>query len=191
MKIALGCDHTGVALKAALKTYLESRMIPYEDFGTFTEESTDYPRIAEKVCKAILSGGFDRGILICGTGVGMSIAANKFNGIRAVVCSEPYSAIMARRHNNANVLCMGARVVAPGLATLICEGWLNAAYEGGRHQRRLDMITRIEQRNSLPAAPAAEKTSPAEESGITANPTEKHEPTSSQDTQPLSPSGTV
>ena len=189
MKIAIGCDHTGIALKEALKTYLDSRMIPYEDFGTFTEESTDYPRIAEKVCKAILSGGFDRGILICGTGVGMSIAANKFNGIRAVVCSEPYSAILARRHNNANVLCMGARVVAGGLATLICEGWLNAAFEGGRHQRRIDIITRIEQRNSPPGFSQADKVNANEEPSSASDSTDKPKP--NQDTQPLSPSGGV
>ena len=144
MKIAIGSDHAGLALKEALKAYLDSRMIPYEDFGTHTQESCDYPRIAEIVCKAILSSEFDRGILICGTGIGMSIAANKFAGIRAVACSEPYSAILSRRHNNSNVLCFGARVVGAGLATLITEGWINAAYEGGRHQRRLDIITRIE-----------------------------------------------
>lgn len=149
MKIAIGCDHSALALKETIKSYLESRMIPFEDFGSFTSESSDYPRIAELVSKAILSGQFDRGILICGTGVGMSIAANKFSGIRAVVCSEPYSAILAKRHNNANVLCFGARVVAGGLATLITEGWLNASFEGERHQRRIDMITRIEQRNYL------------------------------------------
>jgi ribose 5-phosphate isomerase B len=183
MKIAIGCDHAGVALKEVLKAYLDSRMIPYEDFGTFTEESTDYPRIAEKVCKAILSGGFDRGILICGTGVGMSIAANKFNGIRAAACSEPYSAIMARRHNNANVLCIGARVVAGGLATLICEGWLNAAFEGERHQRRLDIITRIEQRNSLPGPSQVNETNAKEESQSASN--VKDEPKPDQDTQPL------
>ena len=151
MKIAIGCDHTALALKETIKNYLDSRMIPYEDFGTFTSESADYPRIAELVSKAILSGQFDRGILICGTGIGMSIAANKFPGIRAAAVSEPYSAILARRHNNANVLCIGARVVAGGLATLITEGWLNASFEGNRHQRRIDMITRIEQRNFLPS----------------------------------------
>ena len=161
MKLAIGCDHSGIELKNVLKNYLDSRLIPYEDFGTDSPESCDYPRIAEKVCKAILSGQFDRGILICGTGIGMSIAANKFSGIRAAACSEPYSAILAKRHNNANVLCVGARVVASGLATLIAEGWLNAAYEGDRHQRRLDMITRIEQRNAIPAySPGTDTPSP-------------------------------
>jgi len=151
MRIAIGCDHTGLALKETIKKYLDSRMIPYEDFGAFTSESADYPRIAEIVSKAILSGQFDRGILICGTGIGMSIVANKFPGIRAAAVSEPYSAILARRHNNANVLTFGARVVAGGLASLIVEGWLNASFEGERHQRRVDMITRIEQRNHAPA----------------------------------------
>jgi ribose 5-phosphate isomerase B len=153
MKIAIGSDHAGLALKEALKAYLDSRMIPYEDFGTHTQESCDYPRIAEIVCKAILSSEFDRGILICGTGIGMSIAANKIPNIRAAACSEPYSAILSKRHNNSNVLCMGARVVASGLATLITEGWLNASYEGERHQRRVDMLTRIEQRYAIPVVP--------------------------------------
>lgn len=146
MKISIACDHTGLDLKAVIKAYLDSRLIEYTDFGTDDTERVDYPLFAEKVANAILHGDYERGILICGTGVGMSIAANKFPGIRAGVCSEPYSAILSRRHNNSNVLCLGARVVAHGLATLIVEGWLNAAYEGGRHQRRLDIITRIEQR---------------------------------------------
>jgi len=161
MKIAIGSDHSGVALKDEIKTYLESRKIAYEDLGTYTTDSCDYPRIAEKVCKSILAGGADRGILICGTGIGMSIAANKFKGIRAAACSDPFSAIFSKRHNNANVLCLGARVIAGGLATLLVEGWVNANFEGERHQRRLDMITRLEQRNNVEptmhpeAAPAA------------------------------------
>jgi ribose 5-phosphate isomerase B len=149
MKIAIGCDHSGIALKEEIKAYLDSRKIAYEDLGTYTSDSCDYPRIAEKVCKAILGGAADRGILICGTGVGMSISANKFKGIRAAACSEPFSAIFAKRHNNANVLCLGARVIAGGLATLLVEGWLNAKFEGERHQRRVDMITRLEQRSSV------------------------------------------
>ena len=166
MKLAIGSDHAGLPLKQALIPYLDSRMIPYEDFGTDSPESVDYPRIAEKVCKAILSGQFDRGILICGTGIGMSITANKFPGIRAAAVSEPFSAILneylarlTRMHNNANVLCMGARVVGAGLATLITEGFLNASFEGDRHQRRVDIISRIEQRNQTvmsTSAPAAE-----------------------------------
>lgn len=153
MKIAIGSDHAGFALKEQIKDYLDSRLIEYEDFGTFNEESTDYPRYAEQVSKAIINLGFDRGILICGTGIGMSIAANKFHGIRAVACSEPFSAILSRRHNNSNVLCMGARVIGSGLAMLITEGWLNASYEGGRHERRVGMITRMEQRNQTVVPP--------------------------------------
>ncbi|HOH92329.1 MAG TPA: ribose 5-phosphate isomerase B [Anaerolineaceae bacterium] len=148
MKIAIASDHAGFLLKEQIKNYLDSRLIEYEDFGTHNEESTDYPRYAELVAKAIQSHGFDLGILVCGTGIGMSIAANKFHGIRAAVCSEPFSAILSRRHNNSNVLCMGSRVVGSGLAMLITEGWLNAAYEGGRHERRVGMITRMEQRNA-------------------------------------------
>lgn len=153
MIIALGSDHAGFLLKEQIKNYLDSRLIKYEDFGTNNEESTDYPRYAELVAKAIQSHGFDLGILICGTGVGMSIAANKFHGIRAAVCSEPFSAILSRRHNNSNVLCMGARVVGSGLAMLITEGWLNASYEAGRHERRVGMITRMEQRNATSILP--------------------------------------
>ena len=163
MKIALGSDHAGYLLKEQIKNYLDSRLIEYEDFGTFSEESTDYPRYAELVAKAILNYGFDRGILICGTGIGMSIAANKFPGIRAVVCSEPFSAILSKRHNNSNVLCVGARVVGTGLAMLITEGWLNAAYEGGRHERRLGMITRMEQRNATAISQLSQKDVIAEE----------------------------
>jgi len=172
MRIAIGCDHTGLALKETIKNYLESRMIPFEDFGTFTSESADYPRVAEIVSKAILSGQFDRGILICGTGIGMSIAANKFPGIRAAAVSEPYSAILARRHNNANVLTFGARVVAGGLAALIVEGWLNASFEGERHQRRVDMITRIEQRNQAPTIATQPETTLDPESPNTDEPLE-------------------
>ena len=140
MKLASGCDHSGLELKSTLMNYLDSRLIPYEDFGTFSTESCDYPRIAEKVCKAVLSGQYDRGILICGTGIGMSIAANKFAGIRAAACSEPYSAILAKRHNNANVLCLGARIIGVELAQAIVEAFLEGSFEGGRHQRRIDMI---------------------------------------------------
>lgn len=145
-KIAIASDHTGIDLRSVIKDYLESRKIECFDYGTNNTESCDYPLFAEMVCNSIISGEFNQGILICGTGIGMSIAANKFPGIRAVVCSEPYSAILAKRHNNANVLCMGARVVAYGLATLITEGWLNAVYEEGRHERRLEIIKRIEGR---------------------------------------------
>jgi ribose 5-phosphate isomerase B len=147
MKIAIACDHTGLTLKQAILDYLNSRLIEYSDFGTDSTASCDYPLYAEKVCKAILNSDHDRGILICATGIGMSITANKFIGIRAAACSDAYSGIFSKRHNNANVLCLGAKVVGHGLAILIIEGWLNAAFEGDRHQRRLDIITRIEQQH--------------------------------------------
>lgn len=144
MKIAIACDHTGLSLKHAVLEYLASRSIEYSDFGTDSAESCDYPIYAEKVCKAILNSDFDHGILICATGIGMSITANKFSGIRAAACSDAFSGIFSKRHNDANVLCLGAKVVGQGLAILIIEGWLNATYEGGRHKRRLDIISRIE-----------------------------------------------
>jgi len=146
MKIAIACDHTGLSLKQAVIEYLNSRIIEFHDFGTDSVESCNYPLYAEKVCKAILNSDYDRGILICATGIGMSITANKFSGIRAAACSDAYSGIFSKRHNDANVLCLGAKVVGQGLAILIIEGWLNAAYEGGRHQQRLDIISRIENR---------------------------------------------
>ena len=147
MKVALGCDHRGLDLKRTVKAYLDSRQIAYEDFGTHTSEICDFPLFAEKVSKAVLHGGFTEGVLIGGIGSGMAMTANKFPGIRAVVCTEPYTAIISRRQLDANVLALGARVVASGLAVLIIEGWLNASYEGGRNQRRLDIIKRIEQRH--------------------------------------------
>jgi len=147
MKIAIACDHTGLTLKQAILEYLNSRLIEFTDFGTDSSESCDYPLYAEKVCNAILNSDFDRGILFCATGIGMSITANKFIGIRAAACSDAYSGIFAKRHNNANVLCLGAKVVGQGLGILIIEGWLNAAFESGRHQRRVDIISRIEQQH--------------------------------------------
>ena len=157
MNIALGCDHGGFGLKQEILSYLQQAGYAVNDLGCHSEESVDYPDFAERVCAAIGSRKADRGILICGTGIGMSMAANKIPNIRAAACSEPYSAILSKRHNNSNVLCMGARVVASGLATLITEGWLNASYEGERHQRRVDMLTRIEQRYSIPAVPHVTK----------------------------------
>lgn len=148
MKIALGCDHRGLDLKRTVRAYLASRKIRCEDFGTRTSAVCDYPLIAETVARAVFKGSFTEGILIGGTGAGMSVVANKFAGIRAVVCSDPYSAILSRRQVNTNILTLGSQVVASGLAVLIVEGWVNAKYEGGRHQRRLDIITRIEQRQS-------------------------------------------
>ncbi len=144
MKIAIGNDHAGVDLKNKIINHLTALGHQVANFGTDTAERTDYPLYAEKVVQAVLSEKAVRGILICGSGVGMCISANKFHGIRAVVCSEPYSAVMSRRHNNSNVLCLGARVVGDELAFMIIDDWLASDFEGGRHQQRLDIIKRFE-----------------------------------------------
>lgn len=142
--LVIGSDHIGFPLKEAIKAYLQEQGFDIQDVGAHSAERTDYPRYAEQVAQAILSGSAPRGILICGTGVGMSIAANKIAGIRAVVCSEPYSAAYARMHNDTNVLAFGSRVVALGMAQMIVDAWLQAEYEGGRHNQRLDQIAKLE-----------------------------------------------
>lgn len=144
MKIAIGNDHVACGLKVHIKEYLESQGHEVVDFGTHTAERTDYPLYAYKVAKAVTTGACDKGILICGTGVGISIAANKVPGVRAVVCSEPYSAQLSRQHNDTNILAFGARVVGESLAEMIVDAFLSAEYEGGRHARRVDMIGQIE-----------------------------------------------
>lgn len=144
MKIAIGSDHVGYELKLVIEEFLKEKEITYKDFGAFSNERVDYPDFSIQVANSVASGEYDRGILICGTGVGISIAANKVDGIRAVVCSEPYSALLSRQHNNTNVLAFGSRVVGKDLAKMIVEQWLNGEYEGGRHQRRLDKIGEIE-----------------------------------------------
>lgn len=144
MRIAIGCDHVAYPFKREIMNYLEETGYNYEDFGTFSEERTDYPIYAEKVAKAVSIGDFQKGILICGTGVGISIAANKVPGIRAVVCSEPFSAVLSRQHNNTNILAIGSRVVGIELAKMIVREWLEAEFEGGRHQKRIDMIAKLE-----------------------------------------------
>ena len=141
--IAIGCDHAAVNLKKAIMAYLDEKQIPYVDLGT-DGTSCDYPVIAKAVCETVLSGKAERGILLCGTGIGMSIAANKFKGIRAAVCNDCFSARYTRLHNNANVLCMGERVIGQGLALELVDIFLETGYEGGRHQRRLDIISDIE-----------------------------------------------
>lgn len=146
--IAIGSDHGGYELKKAIKKHLDEKGIEYKDFGTFSEESVDYPDYALKVAEAVASGEFDKGILLCGTGVGISIAANKVPGIRAANVSDAFSARYSKEHNNANVLCMGGRVVGPGLAAILVDEWLNAEFQGGRHQKRLDKITEIEKKYS-------------------------------------------
>ena len=140
MKIVIASDHGGFELKEKIIAYLKEKNIDVSDFGTNSSESCDYPIFAKKVCNAILNNEFDRGILICGTGIGMSICANRFKGIRAACVSDTYSAKMTRAHNNSNVLCFGARVVGYGLATEIVDTWLEINYEGERHQKRVDML---------------------------------------------------
>ena len=144
MKIVIGNDHVAVGLKNSITAYLENKGYEVINVGTDSEERTDYPIYAKAAARRLLGGECELGILICGTGVGISLAANKIPGIRAVVCSEPYSARLAREHNNANMLAFGARVVGTGEAEMIVDAFLSAKYEGGRHQRRLDMISEIE-----------------------------------------------
>ena len=145
MKIAIGCDHTAIDLKETIKKHLQDKGHEVEDVGTYSKESCDYPIYGFKVANKIKNGEAERGVLICGTGVGISLSANKVKGIRAVVCSEPYTAKMARMHNNAQIVAMGARVVSDGLATDIVDAFMNAEFEGGRHQRRVDILSRIEE----------------------------------------------
>lgn len=149
MKIAIGNDHAAVKLKEYIKEYLQSKGYEVVDFGTASEESSDYPIYGQKVANAIVSGKCELGVLICGTGVGISIAANKVKGIRACVCSEPLTAQMSRRHNDANIIAFGARVIDAPMAEKIVDAFLSAEYEGGRHQRRVDMISDIEQAKIL------------------------------------------
>ena len=143
-RIAIGSDHVGYPLKDEIKKYLEELGYACQDFGAHSAERTDYPLFAKDVTSAISSQQADLGILICGTGVGMSITANKVKGIRAVVCSEPYSAMLSRQHNNTNVLALGSRVIGPELARMIVKAWLEAEFEGGRHASRLEIISQIE-----------------------------------------------
>ena len=141
LKIAVGCDPNAASAKAALMQYLGQKGFLLTDFGS---DDPIYANVAIKVAEAVSRKEYDRGILICGTGLGVSIAANKVKGIRAAVCSEPFTAKMARVHNNCNILAFGARVVGAELAKMIVETWLDAEFEGGRHQRRVDLITAIE-----------------------------------------------
>ncbi|NLS55419.1 ribose 5-phosphate isomerase B [Hafnia alvei] len=145
MKIAIGCDHVGFILKPSIISHLEKRGVDILDKGTHSESRTDYPIYAEAVARTVASGEADLGILICGSGIGISIAANKVHGIRAVVCSEPYSAKLSRQHNNTNILAFGSRVIGAELAKMIVDEWLNAEFEGERHQTRVNMITQLEE----------------------------------------------
>lgn len=144
MSIAIGSDHAGFPLKEHLKSELQTLGVEVRDYGTHSTDSCDYPDIAHAVSRAVVQGECESGILVCGTGIGMSITANKVPGIRAAHVSDPYSARMAREHNNANVLCLGERVVGQGLAGDILLAWLGASFAGGRHQRRVDKIGQLE-----------------------------------------------
>ena len=142
--IAIGADHGGFELKESVKKFLDEKGIEYKDFGTHSAESVDYALIAKEVATAVAKGDYDKGILICGTGIGISMAANKVKGIRAACCSDYFSAKFTRLHNDANILCFGGRVVGAGLANELVDVFLNTEFEGGRHQRRIDQITDIE-----------------------------------------------
>ena len=146
MKIAVGSDHGGFRLKEEIICWLKEKEISYEDVGTYTLESVDYPDYAEKVAEKIKSGDADRGILICGTGIGICIAANKIHGIRAALCHDVYSAQKSREHNDANILALGERVVGTGHALLVLEEWLKTEFEGGRHAKRVEKITALDGR---------------------------------------------
>ena len=141
--IAIGCDHAGVEMKKAVIEELSKKGFEFKDMGT-DGEPCDYPNMAEAVCSLITSGECEKGILICGTGIGMSIAANKIKGIRAALCSDSFSTKFTRLHNDSNVMCMGARTLGPGLACELAEIFLTTGFEGGRHQRRVDLITALE-----------------------------------------------
>lgn len=142
--IALGCDHGGYLLKEAVKKYLEENKIEYKDYGTYSEESVNYAPFASKVAHAVVGGEAERGILCCGTGIGISIAANKVDGIRAAVCTNEFCAEMTRRHNDANILCMGGRVIDEETAVKLAKIFLETPFEGGRHAARIAEIAAIE-----------------------------------------------
>ncbi|ACQ54015.1 ribose 5-phosphate isomerase B [Clostridium botulinum] len=144
MKIALGSDHAGLPLKNEIIKHLEGKGIEIKDFGTYTEESCDYPDYAQKVAEKVVAKEFDFGILVCGTGIGISIAANKVKGVRAALCSDTFSAHACREHNNANILALGQRVVGVGLALDIVDNFLNAKFQGGRHENRINKMMEIE-----------------------------------------------
>lgn len=145
--IVLGADHGGFELKEQIKKHLDEKGVEYEDYGTMTGEAIDYPIIARKVAEAVAAGEFDKGILCCGTGIGISIAANKVKGIRCACCSDCFSAKYTRLHNDANIIAMGGRVIGAGLACMMVDVFLETEFEGGRHSRRVGLITEIENDN--------------------------------------------
>ena len=143
--IAIGSDHGGFALKQEIMKHLEERKLEYIDFGTYSSDSCDYPQYGAAVGRAVASGSCERGILICGTGIGISISANKIHGVRAALCGDCFSAEMTRRHNDANIVALGARVVGPGLALKIVDTFLDTPFEGGRHERRVQQMMALEE----------------------------------------------
>lgn len=147
--IALACDHAALDMKEMVKSLLEERGIACRDFGTYSCDSCDYPVFAARAAQAVAAGDCERGIVICGTGIGVSMAANKVPGIRCALCSEPYSAKLTRQHNDSNMLALGARVIGMELARAIVETWLDTPFEGGRHQRRIDLLTKLDRREPL------------------------------------------
>ncbi len=147
--IAIACDHAALEMKKEIEALLTARGLEYKDFGTYTADSCHYPVFGAQAARAVAAGECDRGIVICGTGIGMSLAANKVKGIRCALCSDPYSARMTRAHNDANMLALGARVIGIELAKMIVEAWLDTPFEGGRHQTRVDMLTAIENGESI------------------------------------------
>lgn len=147
MKVAIASDHGGIHIREEIKNLMDELQIPYEDFGCECATSVDYPDYALPVAEKVAKGEFDRGILICGTGIGMSISANKVKGIRCALCHDVYSAKLTRQHNDSNVLAMGERVIGPGLAREIAQAWLTSDFEGGRHENRINKITAYEQKN--------------------------------------------
>lgn len=149
MKLVIGSDHVGYAYKENIKSYLQEKNIEVVDVGTYGEDRCDYPVYGYKAAQRVASGEVDGGIVICGTGVGISLSANKVKGIRACVCSEPYSAQLSKQHNNTNMLAFGARVIGIELAKMIIDAWLNAKYEGGRHAKRVEMLKAIEETGKL------------------------------------------
>ena len=152
MKLAIGNDHVAVEMKREIKAYLEEKGIEVLDVGTNSTERFHYPISGYRVARLVADGAVDGGVLICGTGVGISLAANKVHGIRACVCSEPYTARLSKQHNTSNIIAFGARVIGIETAKMIVDEWLAASYEGGRHQTRVDMISEIEQTGTLRAA---------------------------------------
>ncbi len=143
--IALACDHAAVDMKEEIKKLLDEMGETYHDYGTYTTDSCDYPVFAARAAKAVADGTCEKGIVICGTGIGISISANKVKGVRCALCSEPLSAQLTRQHNDANMLAMGARVIGPELAKTIVKTFLTTPFDGGRHQRRIDLITALEE----------------------------------------------